>query len=84
MGTMRHGSLESDETRTILLDLVASAVGQRWQPSTVSFAAARETRLDLLGDLAEKHLDVDALLDLARNGAPEVPLLPPGAEAPRA
>jgi adenosylcobyric acid synthase len=84
MGTMRHGSLESDETRTILLDLVASAVGQRWQPSTVSFAAARETRLDLLGDLAEKHLDVDALLDLARNGAPEVPLLSPGAEAPRA
>jgi adenosylcobyric acid synthase len=81
MGTMRHGSLESDETRTILLDLVASAVGQRWQPSTVSFAAARETRLDLLGDLAEKHLDVDALLDLARNGAPEVPLLSPGAEA---
>ncbi|HUS20721.1 MAG TPA: cobyric acid synthase [Aeromicrobium sp.] len=84
MGTMRHGSLESDETRTILLDLVASAVGQRWKPSTVSFAAAREARLDLLGDLAEKHLDVDALLDLARNGAPEVPLLSSGAEAPRA
>jgi adenosylcobyric acid synthase len=84
MGTMRHGSLESDETRTILLDLVASAVGQRWRPSTVSFAAAREARLDLLGDLAEKHLDVDALLDLARNGAPEVPLLFPGAEASRA
>jgi adenosylcobyric acid synthase len=80
MGTMRHGALESDETRTILLDLVASAVGQRWQPSDVSFAAAREKRLDLLGDLAEEHLDVDALLALARDGAPEVPLLPPGAE----
>jgi adenosylcobyric acid synthase len=84
MGTMRHGALESDETRTVLLDLVASAVGHRWQPSTVSFAAAREARLDLLGDLAEKHLDVDALLDLARNGAPDVPLLAPGAEAQRA
>jgi adenosylcobyric acid synthase len=84
MGTMRHGALESDETRTVLLDLVASAAGHQWQPSTVSFAAAREARLDLLGDLAEKHLDVDALLDLARNGAPDVPLLAPGAEAQRA
>jgi adenosylcobyric acid synthase len=79
MGTMRHGALESDETRTILLDLVASAVGQRWQPSDVSFAVAREKRLDLLGDLAEEHLDVDALLSLAQDGAPDVPLLPPGA-----
>ncbi|MFL6090679.1 MAG: cobyric acid synthase [Aeromicrobium sp.] len=79
MGTMRHGALESDETRTILLDLVASATGQHWQPSTVSFAAAREARLDLLGNLAEEHLDVDALLALARTGAPEVPLLAPGA-----
>ncbi len=86
MGTMRHGSLESDETRTILLDLVAAAVGQRWQPSAVSFAAAREARLDLLGDLAEEHLDVDALLELARNGASEVPLLavPPVEVPPRA
>jgi len=75
MGTMRHGALESDETRGILLDLVASAVGQRWQPSSVSFTAAREARLDLLGDMAEKYLDVDALLRLARTGAPEVPHL---------
>ena len=83
MGTMRHGALESDGTRTMLLDLAASAVGHRWQPSAVSFAAAREARLDLLGDLAEAHLDVAALLDLATNGAPDVPLLGPGAEAQR-
>ena len=75
MGTMRHGALESDETRGMLLDLVASAVGQSWQPSGVSFTAAREARLDLLGDLAEEHLDVDALLGLASTGAPEVPQL---------
>lgn len=78
-GTMRHGSLESDVTRSDLLSRVAAAVGRDWQPSGVSFAAAREARLDLLGDLAEKHLDVDALLTLAREGAPSVPLLPPGA-----
>jgi adenosylcobyric acid synthase len=83
MGTMRHGALESDETRAILLDLVASAVGQTWKPSTVSFAMAREERLDLLGDLAEKHLDVDGLLRLATEGAPEMPMLPPGAEVLR-
>jgi adenosylcobyric acid synthase len=81
MGTMRHGALESDETRTVLLDLVASSVGQRWKPSTVSFALAREERLNLLGDLAEKYLDVDALLALATEGAPDVPMLPPGAGA---
>lgn len=81
MGTMRHGALESDETRTILLDLVASAVGQTWRPSAVSFALAREERLDLLGDLAEKHLDIDGLLKLAAEGAPAFPMLPPGATA---
>ena len=33
----------------------------------------------LLGDLVEEHLDVDALLALARSGAPaDLPLLPPG------
>jgi len=78
-GTMRHGSLESDVTRTALLEQVAVASGQSWRPSDVSFAAAREERLDLLGDLAEKHLDVDALLTLARDGVGDVPLLPPGA-----
>lgn len=79
MGTMRHGSLESDQTRAALLEQVASIAGRPWQPSAVSFAAAREDRLDLLGDLAEKHLDVDALLALARDGVPALPLLPPGA-----
>lgn len=77
-GTMRHGSLESDATRERLLTEVAERVGRPWQPSGVSFAAAREARLDLLGELAEKHLDLDALLDLARVGAPDLPLLPPG------
>jgi adenosylcobyric acid synthase len=78
-GTMKHGSLESDTTRAAVLEHAAAAVGQSWQPSEVSFAAAREGRLDVLGDLVDKHLDIDALLALARDGAPQVPLLPPGA-----
>jgi adenosylcobyric acid synthase len=74
LGTMWHGSLEGDELRGALLGMVADR-----PPSGVSFAAARERRLDLLGDLVERHLDVDALLSLARAGAPAgLPVLPPG------
>ncbi|MEP9365437.1 cobyric acid synthase [Nocardioides sp. CN2-186] len=62
LGTMVHGSLEDDATRASYL---SDALGVT---STVSFPAARERRLDLLGDLVEEHLDVDALLALARDG----------------
>jgi len=76
-GTMWHGSLEGDELRReFLLETLDIP------PSTVSFPAARRRRLDLLGDLVEEHLDVDALLDLARRGAPTgLPFLPPGGSA---
>jgi adenosylcobyric acid synthase len=59
-GTMVHGSLEDDGARSSYL---REALGVE---STVSFPKARERRLDLLGDLVEEHLDVDALLELAR------------------
>ena len=81
-GSMRHGSLESDEFRRGFLTAAAKMVGRELPASTASFAQARARRLDLLGDLAEEHLDLDALLALARDGAPDVPLLAPGAEAP--
>ncbi len=75
-GTMVHGSLEDDDHRAAYL---AAALPDR-PPSGVSFPAARERRLDLLGDLVEEHLDVDALLELARKGpAAGLPILPPGA-----
>ena len=59
-GTMVHGSLEDDGLRSSYL---RDALGIE---STASFPKARERRLDLLGDLVEEHLDVDALLELAR------------------
>jgi adenosylcobyric acid synthase len=76
-GTMWHGSLEADSFRTALLTEVARATGHVWEPSGVSFAAARERRLELLADLVEEHLDLEALHALAVAGAPDVPVLPP-------
>ena len=77
--TMWHGSLESDGFRQAFLAALAQQAGRTRAPSDVVFAERREARLDLLGDLVEQHLDVDALLDLARSGAPSaLPLLPPG------
>ncbi|HWJ66182.1 MAG TPA: cobyric acid synthase [Nocardioides sp.] len=68
-GTMVHGSLEDDVTRAGYL---ADALGVE---SGASFPAARAARLDLLGDLVEEHLDLDALLALAREGAPDLPVV---------
>jgi adenosylcobyric acid synthase len=73
-GSMWHGSLEGDDLRRALL---TETLGL--PPSTVSFRVARERRLDLLGELVETHLDIDALLDLACHGAPSrLSILPPG------
>lgn len=74
-GTMWHGSLEGDELRHEFLRQALSL-----NASDVSFGAARERRLDVLGDLVETCLDVDALVDLARDGAPRgLPFVAPGA-----
>ncbi|HWJ10496.1 MAG TPA: cobyric acid synthase [Nocardioides sp.] len=59
-GTMVHGSLEDDADRAAYLE---TALGVA---SGASFPAARAARLDLLGDLVEEHLDLDALLELTR------------------
>jgi adenosylcobyric acid synthase len=61
-GTMVHGALEDDTHRAAYL---SSALGVT---SRASFPAARERRLDLLGDLVETHLDVDGLVRLALEG----------------
>lgn len=75
-GTMVHGRLEDDDYRSRYL---REALGLE---SRASFPAAREARLDLLGDLVEQHLDADALLSLALQGAPSsLPVLPPGGVA---
>nr|WP_196790954.1 cobyric acid synthase [Motilibacter aurantiacus] len=80
-GTTWHGVLENDGFRRAFLADVAAAAGRRFVPApATSFAAAREARLDVLGDLVEQHLDTDALLRLIEQGCPPgLPFVPPGA-----
>lgn len=74
-GTMWHGALEGDALRTRFL---RETLGL--EPSGLSFPRARDARLDLLGDLVEQHLDIDALIALATVGPPPgLPVLAPGA-----
>jgi adenosylcobyric acid synthase len=70
-GTMWHGSLEGDEFRRAWLAEVAGLLGRDVLTSEeVSFAAAREARLDALADAVESHVDLDAVLTLATQGPP--------------
>jgi adenosylcobyric acid synthase len=80
LGTSLHGVAEGDELRRALLAWVAERRGLSFVPGRKTFAAAREARLDALGDLVEQHADVDALLALIERGAPPgLPALAAGA-----
>jgi adenosylcobyric acid synthase len=70
IGTSWHGVLEHDAFRRALLGHVAAARSRRFVAGTGSFAAAREARLDVLGDLVETHLDTDRLTALIEGGVP--------------
>jgi adenosylcobyric acid synthase len=69
-GTSWHGVMESDAFRKSFLRLVASERGLDWTPGEESFAAAREARLERLGDLIYENVDRDELLRLIVNGPP--------------
>lgn len=78
-GTMWHGSLESDGFRHAFLAEASTLLGRGYTPSGISFAERRDARLDLLGDLVEQKLDVEALLSLVDCGVPDgLPILPAG------
>jgi adenosylcobyric acid synthase len=80
-GTAWHGVLENDAFRRAFLAEVAALAGRRFVAADdVSFTAAREHRLDALGDLVADHLDTAALRTLIDAGAPAgLPFVPPGA-----
>jgi adenosylcobyric acid synthase len=72
-GTHWHGLFENDAFRRRFLQWAADRAGRTgFEPAAdTSFAALREAQLDLLGDLVEEHLDVDALMRLLEQGAPD-------------
>ncbi len=70
IGTSWHGVLEHDAFRRALLRHVAGVRGRRFVPGSGSFAAARQARLDVLGDLVEDHLDTARLTALIEGGVP--------------
>jgi adenosylcobyric acid synthase len=71
VGTMWHGCLEGDAFRGAWLREAAAAAGRdHLDVGTVSFAAAREARIDAIADAVEEHLDLDAVLRLVEHGAP--------------
>jgi adenosylcobyric acid synthase len=75
-GTSWHGVMESDGFRRGFLGWVAGQRGLDWIPGEEAFAAAREARLDELGDLVAENVDREAMLRLVENGAPEwLPIL---------
>ncbi len=70
LGTSWHGVMESDGFRRGFLCWVASERGLDWRPGDLSFAAARERRLEKLGDVVAENVDREALLRLIVDGPP--------------
>jgi adenosylcobyric acid synthase len=69
VGTNLHGLFEEDGFRAAFLTEVARRRGKEFVPAGVSFGAAREAQFDLLADLLETHLDIDAVFRLIEEGA---------------
>jgi adenosylcobyric acid synthase len=68
-GTSWHGALENNEFRRLFLAEVAALAGRDFTPAPdTDFAAVRQARLDLLGDLIARHLDTAALTRLITEG----------------
>jgi adenosylcobyric acid synthase len=71
-GTSWHGALENDEFRRAFLAEVAAQAGRDFAPAPdTDFAAVRQARLDVLGDLVAGHLDLAALSGLIEDGPPK-------------
>ncbi len=70
LGTSWHGALEHDAFRRALLTHVAAVRGRAFVPGTAAFADARASRLDVLGDLIEQHIDTTRLAALINGGVP--------------
>ena len=81
VGTLWHGTLESDEYRRAFLRWTAQRAGRGFVPHPgTDFAAARQAQYDRLADALAEHVDTSALWRLIEHGPPPgLRLLPPGA-----
>ncbi|MGL5406995.1 MAG: cobyric acid synthase [Propionibacteriaceae bacterium] len=67
-GTLWHGAFECDSFRRAWLSEMAQAVGRSWTPApdTPGYSDRREMMIETLADAVDEHLDVTALLNLAK------------------
>jgi adenosylcobyric acid synthase len=70
LGTTLHALFENDKVRAAILRWAAEQAGVSLpEASPISFAAAREARLDRIADTLAAHLDLDTVLALVGQGA---------------
>jgi adenosylcobyric acid synthase len=76
-GTHWHGLFDNDGFRRQWLTLVAAAAGRDGfvAADDVNVAARRDAQLDLMADLLDAHLDVDAIAGLLDSGPPTRPTI---------
>ncbi|WP_074132930.1 cobyric acid synthase [Mycolicibacterium houstonense] len=76
-GTHWHGLLDNDTLRRAWLTEVAASAGRTGfvVADDVDVRGRRDAQLDRMADLLTAHADVDALLDILRNGTPSRPTM---------
>jgi adenosylcobyric acid synthase len=76
-GTHWHGLFDNDDFRRRWLTDAASAAGRHGfvVADDVDVAARRDAQLDVMADLLDIHLDVDAVTALLDDGAPRRPTI---------
>ncbi|MEO3757378.1 cobyric acid synthase [Mycobacterium sp. B14F4] len=73
-GSHWHGLLDNDGVRREWLTEAAAAAGRDFLVADdVDVRARRDAQLDVMADLLTSHLDVDAVLALLTDGAPDRP-----------
>jgi adenosylcobyric acid synthase len=78
-GTHWHGLFDNDDLRRRWLTEAAAAAGRDGfvVADDIDVSARRDGQLDVMADLLDAHLDVDALLGLLSDGAPPRPTVVP-------
>jgi adenosylcobyric acid synthase len=72
-GTHWHGLFDNDDFRRRWLTATAAAAGRDGfvVADDTNVAARRDAQLDLMADLLDAHLDVDAVIGLLDGGPPQ-------------